>query len=572
MRSGRYQDEEWEERYEFTGTKLQDFPLPADLPPRPRPRAGPSRPAPCRRTSHGGCERDYPRPAKSLDARPPPARRHPRQQMIALQEELDWTVYRSYGLLTETEAKALIARRQCRSPWRSESGRSRSSWPASRRRGRTETAWFERHGSTPITELPAHWSREYRASSRPASTPSRAAATSRSSSGRSASGAGPPSRGRRRKRAALRTWLARSLRGARSCGPALRDGRGAAAHADRQPARRSALCTTRTSVAVAQLYAADHLGKRDLTLARCWSRSSPTSTCRYLAALRYKDSGPGEARGVGAAPGSCSARRTAPGTDLDIAVPPKYKPADFRARSATGASAASSTCPRSGSSPTRARAPTPTPRCCSAGPAGTTRTRPRRWSTSSTTARPSQAGTTTRVTPLLAGLAEVLPWVHQWHGEYDDDWGGIPAEEYQAYLDEQRTQRGMTDRHPARVASRPGGPRPQTEGNGVTETYLRDVLDAAGGRARRGLQGRAGWRLHRGSHGAAGTRVCGHRPAAPRSSRSVVGDPRRAARRHLTRRLPARIVRLRQEPLPHRAARCPERRRPRRAPSPGCSR
>ena len=28
--------------------------------------------------------------------------------------------------------------------------------------GELETAWFERHGSTPITELPVEWPAEYR--------------------------------------------------------------------------------------------------------------------------------------------------------------------------------------------------------------------------------------------------------------------------------------------------------------------------------------------------------------------------------------------------------------------------
>ncbi|MBM4721536.1 hypothetical protein GS449_26845 [Rhodococcus hoagii] len=28
--------------------------------------------------------------------------------------------------------------------------------------GEAETSWFERHGSTPITEIPAHWPTEYR--------------------------------------------------------------------------------------------------------------------------------------------------------------------------------------------------------------------------------------------------------------------------------------------------------------------------------------------------------------------------------------------------------------------------
>jgi hypothetical protein len=52
---------------------------------------------------------------------------------------------------------------------------------------------------------------------------------------------------------------------------------------------------------------------------------------------------------------------------------------------------------------------------------------------------------TERLTPLLAGLAEVMPWVHQWHNVHDEDWGGNPAEEYQAYLDEQRTKHQLTE-------------------------------------------------------------------------------------------------------------------------------
>ena len=59
--------------------------------------------------------------------------------------------------------------------------------------------------------------------------------------------------------------------------------------------------------------------------------------------------------------------------------------------------------------------------------------------------RTEQAGWgTEKITPLLAGLLELLPWVHQWHGKYDADWGGNPAEEYQAYLDEQRAKHQLT--------------------------------------------------------------------------------------------------------------------------------
>ena len=46
---------------------------------------------------------------------------------------------------------------------------------------------------------------------------------------------------------------------------------------------------------------------------------------------------------------------------------------------------------------------------------------------------------------MLAGLVEVMPWVRQWHGDYDAEWGGTPAEEYHAYLDEERIKHQLTE-------------------------------------------------------------------------------------------------------------------------------
>ena len=131
--------------------------------------------------------------------------------------------------------------------------------------------------------------------------------------------------------------------------------------------------------------------------------------------------------------------------------------------------------------------------------------------------------------PLLAGLAEVMPWVHQWHGEYDDDWGGIPAEEYQAYLDEQRTQhRSPRTTCASGVPRPPAAARPETKGDGVTETYLRDVLDIPesvhAGDFKVELAG--GFTEHRGPR----RRVRGHRPARQAPSRKALVDrPRRAS-------------------------------------------
>jgi hypothetical protein len=79
-------------------------------------------------------------------------------RMIALQEELDWQVYHLYGLLEEDLSlppdqvppiqlgerpfEILMARQVAA--------------------GEIETAWFARHRATPITGLPAHWPEHYR--------------------------------------------------------------------------------------------------------------------------------------------------------------------------------------------------------------------------------------------------------------------------------------------------------------------------------------------------------------------------------------------------------------------------
>jgi hypothetical protein len=82
-----------------------------------------------------------------------------RRLMIALQEELDWQCYKLYGLTADEltypleqvpgidlgqRAFEIVLARQVAG-------------------GKTSTTWFERHGSTPITEIPAHWPADYKA-------------------------------------------------------------------------------------------------------------------------------------------------------------------------------------------------------------------------------------------------------------------------------------------------------------------------------------------------------------------------------------------------------------------------
>ncbi|MFI7660906.1 BREX-2 system adenine-specific DNA-methyltransferase PglX [Micromonospora parva] len=145
----------WSWSYEFTGTKLQEFPLPAAYP-LERARLLDSLAqrlaslTPAAVAESGVPTRERLRAARAdYDAT--------RARMIAVQEELDWEVYRLYGLrenvLTSAEPPALAL------------GERAFEIVLARRMaaGEVETQWFARHGSTPITELPAHWPDDYRA-------------------------------------------------------------------------------------------------------------------------------------------------------------------------------------------------------------------------------------------------------------------------------------------------------------------------------------------------------------------------------------------------------------------------
>ena len=146
----------WEDFYEFTGTKLQEFPLPSRLP-RARARhldalalrAALSLPAEVLR---GEVSR-----ASLVRARQTWHER--RAQMVFGQEELDWEVYRLYGLIDEDLTYEGSGTEQL------ELGQRAFEIALARKvaDGSEETAWFERHGSTPITEIPVDWPDDYTA-------------------------------------------------------------------------------------------------------------------------------------------------------------------------------------------------------------------------------------------------------------------------------------------------------------------------------------------------------------------------------------------------------------------------
>jgi hypothetical protein len=49
-----------------------------------------------------------------------------------------------------------------------------------------------------------------------------------------------------------------------------------------------------------------------------------------------------------------------------------------------------------------------------------------------------------RLTPLLAGIQELLPWILQWHNDYDPSSGQRMGDYFQDFLAEEARARGLT--------------------------------------------------------------------------------------------------------------------------------
>jgi hypothetical protein len=148
--------EAWSDRYEFTGTKVEEFPLP------------PAYPLELAREIDKLAQQLATTTPAAVAASGVPTRERLaaardgwhsiRARMVALQEELDWQVYQLYGLLDkeltvpvdevpelklgERAFEIVLARKMAA--------------------GEVETGWFARHGSRPITQLPTHWPERYR--------------------------------------------------------------------------------------------------------------------------------------------------------------------------------------------------------------------------------------------------------------------------------------------------------------------------------------------------------------------------------------------------------------------------
>ncbi|WP_221448295.1 BREX-2 system adenine-specific DNA-methyltransferase PglX [Saccharothrix violaceirubra] len=438
--TGGFMHDEWERFYEFTGTKLQEFPLPAALPLEFGQALDGLAQELARLEPSAVADREVPAREILKDAQA--EQEHIRARMIALQEELDWQVYGSYGLLTDAEVARLTAPDLDSVP-EIKLGERAFEIVLARKvaAGNAETVWFDRHGSTPITEIPDHWPDWYREI-----VQERIDTITRR---RDLALIERPECKRRwslvpwekREAEALRDWLLDRCENP-DLWYALRD-------TIKQPRALTVnqladkLGSDADLVAVAQLYATDHLGKRDLTLAETLERIVADQHVPYLAALRYKDSGLRK-RAEWENVWELQREEDRTGRQLDIPVPSKYGSGDFR-RASYWSQRGKLDVPKERFVSYPDANPDSDPTLL-LGWAGWDHRDQAQAIVNVVNDRVDQSGwDSDRITPLLAGLLELLPWVRQWHGEYDDEWGGIPAEEYSAYLTTKQTTHQLTE-------------------------------------------------------------------------------------------------------------------------------
>ena len=402
-------DEDWEPRYEFTGTTLQDFPLPSSTPIERAQILDDLARALQEQTPRQIAERDTPS-ASALSAAKAEYDRL-RALMIAHQEELDWEYYRIYGLIDDELTYAGNV------PEIALGQRAFEIALARRMKDGEETAWFDRHSSTPVTDIPDHLPADYQALLQ-----RRLDAIESNPHIRLLE---RPEYKRRwavepwdkQVQAALRDWLLdrvedKTLWFDRDGRPTPMSVAQLADVLDRNDDFRNVL----------QLWAGDDNVATGTALAKLLADESVP----YLSAYRYKPAGL-EKRTVWEQTWELQ-RREDRGEKLDapIPVPPKYKPTDFAKTSYWSH---------------RGKLDVPKERFISYPGAGrdSDTTELLGWAgwnhadqalalAGLVSQRIEDGWETPKLIPMLAGLNELLPWVRQWHNQIDPEYGESVAD------------------------------------------------------------------------------------------------------------------------------------------------
>lgn len=408
-------DEPWEHRYEFTGTTLQDFPLPEGLPVELARELDDLAQALSQVQPDVVC-RKLPTQqaldeAKSSDATI-------RGRMVALQEELDWSVYSLYGLCDSTY------RSPSDPPAISSSERAFAIVLAQQLEEGLDTSWFRHwnHNFTPVTQIPEDWPADYRRLTQQrigliASDPTIALLES-------------PEHKRRwstepwavRQDRALRGWLLDRL-----------EDRALWFHGPTPAPQSIGQLSDQVSrdaelVSVLQLWE----GRPDVPVVESLTKLMTDEAVPFLAAYRLKESGMRKRQAWEET--WTLQRREDAGEDVGtIPVPTKYTSADFRKQSWWQARGKLDV-PKERFIlyPNAGRTTDPTPML---GWAGWDHAEQSLALSVIISAREDEGRPDDDLIPLVAGLAELQPWVAQWHAEVDPRFGQSMAVFCQEQLD-----------------------------------------------------------------------------------------------------------------------------------------
>lgn len=344
-------------------------------------------------------------------------------EAIFLQEELDWQCYQLYGLTAEslTMPEGTVA----------QLGLGERAFEVVLARklaaGEVQTTWFERHSSTPITELPPHWPADYRSL-----VERRLTAIEQNANVRLIE---QPAYKRRwnlpswdeQLQNALRVWLLSRLEDPRYWPrPELTS---AARLADR-------LRDDRDFLQVAELYR----GRADCDLTKLVSELVLDESVPFLAAFRYTDAGRRK-RDVWEQAWEKQRDEDAGKLDGVISIPPKYASADFQKQSYWGLRGKLDM-PKETFIlyPGTEREADPSPVFGWAG-----------WDHKQQAEalvlyfqvmQGKEGWSSERLAPLLAGLLELLPWLKQWHNEKIPGGRGI-ADDYEQFLNDEARGLGL---------------------------------------------------------------------------------------------------------------------------------
>lgn len=419
--------EAWKNSFEFTGTKLEQFPLPKEYPAELATELDRLAQQLTDTTPNVIANIAVPTPEKLRTAR---ARYESlRCRMIALQEELDWQVYYMYGLLAEELYAPLDELPDL------ELGQRAFEIILARRirLGEASDEWFIRHGSMPITEIPTHWPESYK------QVVQRRMETIQSN--RAIGMIERPEYKRRWKtegwdvlqERALRAWLLNRM-----------ESRGLWFDDNDQPRILTlsrlidALAADEDFVSVAALYSPR------TELASVVTKLITDEHVPFLAALRYKPSGLKKRadwehvwdmqRQEDAMPDGFEKNKFRD----SIPVPPKYTSADFLRTSYWQA---------------RGKLDVPKERFISYGSANVATPDLYGWAgwdhreqaMAIAIHLAEHSLSTEEITPFLAGLLELQPWLDQWHGEEDPNYGISPAAFLSGDRRTMQSEHGLTD-------------------------------------------------------------------------------------------------------------------------------